>query len=394
MKRIMEHLKKKRLYRYAIVVAILTVTVAAVYAATVPYTFTSGTVASSSEVNSNFSYLADRSWEKSGSNLYYSNGSIGIGTTSPGELLHVEGSDADLILRSTSASQTYGSGIWGQRINGISAVVSGNELTAHSGEGWDGSNFVEAAAMFIEVDGTVSTGTVPGRVTFRTQDTAGVRAERMRIDNSGKVGIGTTIPLDKLQVAGGISVDGFNDPANQYFSLRPSAYVADAGVGLMARNHSGLNYDGLGVYGYDGIALYTNGNNNRLHITQDGNIGIGTTSPSYPLHMASGAYVTSGGVWTNASSRTYKEHIAELTSKEAIAAFQGLKPVTYNYKVDKDEKHVGFIAEDVPAILATKDRKGVSPMDVVALLTKVVQEQQKTIGELKKEVAGLKKERM
>ncbi len=39
---------------------------------------------------------------------------------------------------------------------------------------------------------------------------------------------------------------------------------------------------------------------------------------------------------------------------------------------------MGFIAEDVPDLIATKDRKGLSPMDIVAVLTKVVQEQQKT----------------
>ena len=37
---------------------------------------------------------------------------------------------------------------------------------------------------------------------------------------------------------------------------------------------------------------------------------------------------------------------------------------------------MGFIAEDVPDLVATKDRKGLSPMDIVAVLTKVLQEQQ------------------
>jgi uncharacterized coiled-coil protein SlyX len=42
--------------------------------------------------------------------------------------------------------------------------------------------------------------------------------------------------------------------------------------------------------------------------------------------------------------------------------------------------------------VASKDKKGISSMDVVAVLTKVVQEQQKTIAELSKEMAELKKE--
>lgn len=273
MKKMIQFFKGKKFFRYSLVAMAVLISVAVVYAATVPYTFTSGTVAKSSEVNSNFSYLADRSWEKSESNLYYSNGNVGIGTSSP---------DRNLVVAGSTAGQ----------------------IKIDSATGYDSVLFLSE-------------------------------------NNSVKWAI-------------------YNDVSN------------------------------------DNNLTFERGGGERLVTIArtSGNVGIGTTSPSYPLHMASGAYVTTGGVWTNASSRTYKEHIAELTSNEAIAAFQGLKPVTYNYKVDKDEKHIGFIAEDVPSILATKDRKGVSSMDVVALLTKVVQEQQKTISELKKEVEGMKKEKM
>ncbi len=117
-------------------------------------------------------------------------------------------------------------------------------------------------------------------------------------------------------------------------------------------------------------------------ISSSGNVGIGTSAPSYPLHMGSGAYVSTGGSWTDASSREYKENIRELTLEEAIETLEGLNPVKYNYKTHKEEKHVGFIAEDVPELIATKDRKGLSPMDIVAVLSKVIQAQRKTISEL------------
>jgi hypothetical protein len=65
--------------------------------------------------------------------------------------------------------------------------------------------------------------------------------------------------------------------------------------------------------------------------------------------------------------------------------------VTYTYKADDTkEQHVGFIAEDVPDLVAKADRTAVSAMDVVAVLTKVVQEQQRTIAELAAEVTTLK----
>jgi len=130
----------------------------------------------------------------------------------------------------------------------------------------------------------------------------------------------------------------------------------------------------------------------RMVISSSGNVGIGTSTPSYPLHMGSGAYVSTGGVWTDASSMEYKENIKGLTSKEAIETLEGLNPVKYNYKMDKEDRHVGFIAEDVPELIATKDRKGLSPMDIVAVLTKVVQEQRKTISELSEKMDTLQKE--
>jgi hypothetical protein len=121
----------------------------------------------------------------------------------------------------------------------------------------------------------------------------------------------------------------------------------------------------------------------RITIIGNGNVGIGTQTPTNPLQMASSAHVTVGGVWTNASSREYKDNIEALATEEALETLKELNPVKFAYKVDGTEKHVGFIAEEVPDLVATKDRKGLSPMDIVAVLTKVVQE-------LKAENEGLK----
>jgi hypothetical protein len=128
----------------------------------------------------------------------------------------------------------------------------------------------------------------------------------------------------------------------------------------------------------------------RLTIIGNGYVGIGIQDPEYPLEMASGAYVTTGGVWTNASSREYKDNIEGLKVEDAMETLQGLNPVTFSYKVSPEENHVGFVAEEVPDLVSTKDRKGLSPMDIVAVLTKVVQEQQKTISTLKEELNELK----
>ena len=95
--------------------------------------------------------------------------------------------------------------------------------------------------------------------------------------------------------------------------------------------------------------------------------------------MASGAHVTAGGIWMNASSRKYKDHIQNLALEDALKTIRDLTPVTFSYKTEPTETHVGFVAEDVPDLVATKDRQGLSPMDIVAVMTRVVQEQQREI---------------
>ncbi|TET47632.1 hypothetical protein E3J62_00810 [candidate division TA06 bacterium] len=120
-------------------------------------------------------------------------------------------------------------------------------------------------------------------------------------------------------------------------------------------------------------------------------VGIGNTAPTHLLDVGTNGAYCNGFTWVDGSSREYKEQIVELTSEEAIEAVSRLTPVRYNYKSDKDETFVGFIAEDVPDLVATKDRKGVSPMDIVAVLTKVVQEQQERIEALEAKIETMGK---
>ena len=115
------------------------------------------------------------------------------------------------------------------------------------------------------------------------------------------------------------------------------------------------------------------------------------------LELANGAYCD--GVWHDTSSRSMKKDIKDLDAKAAMEAFRKLRPVTYAYKANPADPKVGFIAEEVPELVADPGRKSLSPMDMVALLTKVVQGQEKTLdktrAELKKkdvEMAAMKAE--
>ncbi len=129
----------------------------------------------------------------------------------------------------------------------------------------------------------------------------------------------------------------------------------------------------------------------QLVIGSNGQWGIGTAAPraGTKIDTSTGAYLSTGGAWVNYSSRSGKDNVENLNAEKAMKAMEGLNPVTFTYKSAPEEKHVGFIAEDVPEIVATKDRNGLSAMDITAVLTKVVQEQQKALEQQKEIIAQL-----
>ncbi|MEZ5573734.1 MAG: tail fiber domain-containing protein, partial [Halioglobus sp.] len=116
-------------------------------------------------------------------------------------------------------------------------------------------------------------------------------------------------------------------------------------------------------------------------------IGTGTVAAGDTIAVWNGAHLTTGGVWTNASSRELKDNIQPLSTEDANQALAGLSPVRYVYKNSRDEEYVGFIAEDVPELVATNDHKSLSPMDIVAVLTTVTKDQQSEITEQKAKMA-------
>ena len=183
-------------------------------------------------------------------------------------------------------------------------------------------------------------------------------------DDGNRVGIGSTEPQQRLEVNGSIQIHDQNSSV----------------AGLMITQSSGDT--GYIMHNRASTLTIGAGSIDRITIDRDGHVGFGASRPDHPLEMASGAHVTAGGVWTNRSSRESKENIAVLSSGDAVAAVMALQPVSFNYRAEEDEDYVGFIAEDVPGLLASSDGKSLSTMDIVAALTKVVQEQQRRIDEL------------
>jgi hypothetical protein len=92
----------------------------------------------------------------------------------------------------------------------------------------------------------------------------------------------------------------------------------------------------------------------------------------------------SSSVELNESDSTVegKKNIVELTPEEALAALANLEPVTFNYRQEDQERHVGFVAENVPDLIASSESEGLKPLEIVAVLTRVVKLQQLQIEEL------------
>jgi hypothetical protein len=102
------------------------------------------------------------------------------------------------------------------------------------------------------------------------------------------------------------------------------------------------------------------------------------------------AIVNNGLTFQNASSRAVKQDVRNLTAAEAYEALHGLQPVRFAYIADPAHVNVGFIAEDVPDLVASADRAHLSAMDIVGVLTKVVQEQDFAIAEQRVAIADLR----
>ena len=223
-------------------------------------------------------------------------GNLGIGTTSPSQKLEVAGNvkldgdnrhiffggnntfigeksnSTELELRGggNSTAQTVYIDNTGQIGVGTSnpsqkLEVLGNSLV--TGTQFIGDTFTkiqQASGNLLLTNQSSS-----GAIRFLTNST-----ERVRIDSSGNVGIGTTSPSQKLEVIGNVKVS----------STIYSPNLATWGnVPMTIRSDDYIRF------------LTSSSNNERMRILNNGNIGIGTTSPSDKLEVYGGNLIVNDG---------------------------------------------------------------------------------------------------
>ena len=136
------------------------------------------------------------------------------------------------------------------------------------------------------------------------------------------------------------------------------------------------------------IARFVDSNQQtQLIINAKGNVGIGTSIPTAKLQVDGPVRINDDlwckGTLLQSSSLNLKTNIVELSRQEANQILRELNPIKFHYKEDRfNHPHIGFIAEDVPDLVASSDKKAICPVDIVAVLTKTVQNHEQTISQL------------
>jgi hypothetical protein len=247
-----------------------------------------------------------------------SSGNVGIGTASPKQLLHVAGQG--LFTTSTSSYDPGDSAGSAVRIGYNTGGDYGYVISSQTG----------VASKRLLVGGSTVEFLVSG-------------AEKGRFNSDGKFGIGTTSPLTTLQVGAVAALNGdvtLSAGTNMVYAVATSGaaltwnantnggYTNSIMARLQPRQDTGANYC-LDVF----CGTWNNNNSAGTAIatfSSSGNVGIGTTSPSYQLQLSTdSAAKPTTNTWTIASDSRIKTVKGEYA--KGLTEICQVRPVRYEY---------------------------------------------------------------
>jgi hypothetical protein len=246
-------------------------------------------------------------------------GNVGIGSNDPASLLHVgsnayelssgaylvssEQRNAKMVIHADDANTNWYSQEIGLALhnedptnNNWSPHIA---FTTHEDDDGDPANAnpVAVAAISATYNTRVANGWTKGDLVFFTNNAGSGNAERMRITSDGNVGIGTTAPGTLLHVSDdaevSLSVDSSHTTGSQ-ISIDATGTGGHEWRLVSAANGATGITDDTGAFGLYSI----NGSNNGYKFVVEGttgNVGIGTTSPAFPLEV-DGFISTASGI--------------------------------------------------------------------------------------------------
>ncbi len=233
--------------------------------------------------------------------------------------------------------------------------------------------------------------------------------EKIRVQSGGNVGIGTTNPSQSLHTTGNIRTDGrtilFGTSQNLIGDNSSALYWSGAHstitqmifrdlqntqYGRVYGSGNGANFgllDGDGQWSYlaakDNYTAFRINNLEKMRIQTDGDVGIGTTNPTFKLHVI--GKIKSDGI-TETSDERLKENIA--TIDNALIKVLALRGVYFDWKTELDmdtTNQMGIIAQEmekvIPEVVNTDEEgyKSIEYAKLVALLIEAIKEQESVI---------------
>jgi hypothetical protein len=334
-----------------------------------------------------------------------STGDVGIGTSSPGEKLEVNGNIRMSAVPGTNTNAALP--VLFQTAAGT--IDGGSSLTFNPGGDVLSVNGFAITSSTVSGAGSLATFTCAngaGQYDFRAADDSlrfiAGSSEAMRINSSGNVGIGTSSPSSKLDVFNATAtevisrssttssyanfiVDVNNGTSQRMQMVSFGSTASDNLLGIARANNSFLAKSGgllaVGTRDSNALVLSTD-ETERMRITASGNLemassaGIVQTATNQTIRMPStggigyvgninsatvfqiaydstsaGVQLSSGATsWGTFSDSRLKNITGTYTN--ALADISQLQPVKFTWKADEDNKpQVGVIAQSITAVV-------------------------------------------